>query len=358
MKAGLSIICAPSGRRNPGGAVQRGAVARRRGALPRRGRGTSPRTRARAWAGVRGRRHWPPRSREPRSSSPGSRSPATRWSRSPRSCSRRSRRVLAIRGAPVAATPARGARARSWPARSRTGCSTWTGRRESRVVLLDELAEVFELDLANLALIEDGGRRARLVAARDGGRDNERLVGQELDLENEPSGISTATREGAAFAVFDAESSPIVNQRLNQIARVKSCAFVPMLSGGEVVGVVFAAVRRPRLFGDEELAQMQTLAAEAGPRARAHARLRSARGGARARTAGRSHLPGGAVAARPRRAPLRRGRGDGEGDPRRSLLHPARRAGRADADGGRMACGGRRAARGRDAPAGREPRGA
>ena len=131
-------------------------------------------------------------------------------------------------------------------------------------MLLDELADRFELDLANLALIEDGGRRARVVAAREGARDNERLVGQQLDLDNEASGISTATREGAAFAVFDAESSPIVNQRLNRIAQVKSCAFVPMLAGGEVVGVVFAATRRPRLFADEELAGMQALAADAG----------------------------------------------------------------------------------------------
>ncbi|HEX4929194.1 MAG TPA: GAF domain-containing protein, partial [Gaiellaceae bacterium] len=146
-------------------------------------------------------------------------------------------------------------------------------------VLLDELADVFELDLANLALIEDGGRRARVVAARDGGRDNDRLVGQELDLENETSGISTVAREGVAFAVFDAESSPIVNQRLNKIARVKSCAFVPMLAGGEVVGVVFAAVRAPRLFGDDELGRMQTLAAEAGlalERSRASAALAEA----------------------------------------------------------------------------------
>jgi len=146
-------------------------------------------------------------------------------------------------------------------------------------VLLDELADVFELDLANLALIEGDGRRARVVAARDGGRNNEQLVGQELDLEHETSGISTATREGAAFAVFDAESSPIVNQRLNRIARVKSCAFVPMLAGGAVVGVVFAAVRRPRLFGDDELAQMQALAAEAGlalARTRASAALKEA----------------------------------------------------------------------------------
>ena len=153
------------------------------------------------------------------------------------------------------------------------------GEEEIAGVLLDELAGVFELDLAHLALIEDGGRRARVVAARDGGRDNESLIGQELDLEHEPSGISTATREGVAFAVFDAESSSTVNQRLNQIAPVKSCAFVPMLAGGEVVGVVFAAVRSPRLFGDDELAQMQTLSAEAGlalARTRASAALAEA----------------------------------------------------------------------------------
>ena len=167
----------------------------------------------------------------------------------------------------------------SGPVRSRTGSSTWTRKRAIAGLLLDELAEVFELDVANLALIEDGGRRARLVAARDGGRDNEQLMGQELDLESEASGISTATREGAAFAVLDEESSPIVNQRLNQISRVKSCAFVPMLSAGEVVGVVFAAVRTPRLFGDDELARMQTLAAEAGlalARVRASAALEEA----------------------------------------------------------------------------------
>ena len=37
-------------------------------------------------------------------------------------------------------------------------------------VLLDELAEAFELDLANMALIEDGGLAAVIVAAREGRR--------------------------------------------------------------------------------------------------------------------------------------------------------------------------------------------
>ena len=131
-------------------------------------------------------------------------------------------------------------------------------------LLLDEVAGVFELDIANLALVEDEGRRAVIVAARDGGVENERLLGQELLLDREPSGISTAVREGVAFAVFDAEASQIVNRRLNAIAQVKSCAFVPVRARDEVLGVVFVGVREPRIFGEDELALMQTFATEAG----------------------------------------------------------------------------------------------
>ncbi|MDQ3066177.1 MAG: GAF domain-containing protein [Actinomycetota bacterium] len=135
---------------------------------------------------------------------------------------------------------------------------------EVAVALLDELAELFELDVANLALVEESARRAVVVAARDGGEDNELLIGQEVALDREASGISTVVREGTAFAIFDAESSEVVNRRLNEIAKVKSCAFVPVRAGDRVVGVVFAAVRHPRLFDEDELATMQTFASEAG----------------------------------------------------------------------------------------------
>ena len=172
--------------------------------------------------------------------------------------------VLAMRGATTAASAPLAERASVGAGPLAQRLLDVDGEEGIARVLLDELAEVFELDIANLALVEDGARRARIVAARDARRDNDRLIGQALDLETEPSGISTVTREGTAFAVFDAESSPIVNQRLNQLARVKSCAFVPMLAAGEVVGVVFAGVRSPRLFADDELARMQALAAEAG----------------------------------------------------------------------------------------------
>ncbi|HWL32430.1 MAG TPA: GAF domain-containing protein, partial [Gaiellaceae bacterium] len=131
-------------------------------------------------------------------------------------------------------------------------------------LLLDEFATVFELDLANMALIEDEGRVAVLVAAREHGKDHTGLVGQRLALDREPSGINAAVREGTAFTVYDAEHSTVVNQRLNAIAKVKSCVFVPVRAGDEVIGVVFGAVRRPRVFDEDELGRMQAFAGEAG----------------------------------------------------------------------------------------------
>ncbi len=131
-------------------------------------------------------------------------------------------------------------------------------------ILADEVAVLFELDIANLSLIEDGGRRARLVSARVHGRDEERIRGQVLELEHEQTGIATVVRDGAPIAVFDVASSPIVSRRLNEIAKVASCAYVPLIASDRVIGVLFVGVRRPRLFAEEELARIQAFASEAG----------------------------------------------------------------------------------------------
>jgi PAS domain S-box-containing protein len=130
--------------------------------------------------------------------------------------------------------------------------------------LLDEFATVFDLELANMALIEDEGRVAVLVAARERRRDHAALLGQRIALDREPSGINAAAREGTAFTVYDADHSPVVNQRLNAIAKAKSCVFVPVHAGDEVIGVVFGAVRTPRVFDEDELGRMQALVSEAG----------------------------------------------------------------------------------------------
>ena len=131
-------------------------------------------------------------------------------------------------------------------------------------VLLDELAAAFDLDLANLALIEDDGLAAVIVAARERGRDHTALVGKRLALDREASGINTAMREGTAFTVYDAEHSAVVNQRLNAVAKAKSCVYVPVRAADEVIAVVFGAVRRPRVFDEEELGRMQAFVSEAG----------------------------------------------------------------------------------------------
>jgi len=131
-------------------------------------------------------------------------------------------------------------------------------------LFLDELSALFELDVANLCLIEPEAGLARIIGAQDRGRENERLLGQVIDLRTEVSGIGTTVRDGTAFAVFDVETSPVVNKRLNEIARVKSCAFVPVIASDAVIGVVFAAVRHPRLFREDELTLMQAFASEAG----------------------------------------------------------------------------------------------
>nr|MBA2331507.1 GAF domain-containing protein [Actinomycetota bacterium] len=141
-------------------------------------------------------------------------------------------------------------------------------------LLVDELAVLFELDVANLVVIEDDNASARVLSARERGRDIDPLANQVLDLDNEVSGVATAVREGRPFAVFDVATSPIVSPRLNKIAKVTSCAFVPLVSDEAVVGVVFAGVRQPRLFGAEELASMQSFVVGAGL---ALARVRAAR---------------------------------------------------------------------------------
>jgi PAS domain S-box-containing protein len=140
-----------------------------------------------------------------------------------------------------------------------------TTSAEAADAVLDELAAAFRLDLANLVWIEDDGRRARVVAARERGVDNPALAGQAIALDREPSGVNTVVREGIGFAVYDADRSDVVNPRLNAIAGTKSCVFLPVRTGDQVAGVVFGAVREPRVFGDDELASMQRLVDAAAP---------------------------------------------------------------------------------------------
>src|SRR5207302_61720 len=82
-----------------------------------------------------------------------------------------------------------------------------------------------------------------------------------------------AVNEAGPFAVYDAEASNIVSQRLVDATGAKSAAFIPLLANRRVIGVlVVGTATEPRAFSTEELMLRQTVAGEA---ALALARTRS-----------------------------------------------------------------------------------
>jgi two-component system, OmpR family, phosphate regulon sensor histidine kinase PhoR len=130
--------------------------------------------------------------------------------------------------------------------------------------LLDELAELFDVGFAALTFVSDDGREAAGYLARAGGEDLDWWRGVRLDLEREPSGISSAVFEAQAFTVYDTESSGLISARLAGRVGAKSAAFVPLLVQERVTAVIsVATLDEPRIFSNEDLAVMQTLASEA-----------------------------------------------------------------------------------------------
>ena len=130
--------------------------------------------------------------------------------------------------------------------------------------LLDELAELFDLGFAALTIVSDDGREASGYLARSGGEDVDWWPEMHLDLEREPSGIASAVFEAAAMTVYDTASSGVVSRRLADAVGAKSAAFVPLFVEERVTAVIsVATLDEPRVFSNEDLAVMQTLASEA-----------------------------------------------------------------------------------------------
>ena len=130
--------------------------------------------------------------------------------------------------------------------------------------LLDELAELFDLGFAALTFVSDDARHASGYLARVGGEDLGWWREMRLDLESEPSGIASAVFEATAITVYETARSGVVSRRLADAVGAKSAAFVPLLVEERVTAVIsVATLDEPRVFSSEELAVMQTLAAEA-----------------------------------------------------------------------------------------------
>jgi PAS domain S-box-containing protein len=130
--------------------------------------------------------------------------------------------------------------------------------------LLDELGQLFGVGFTALTFVSDDARTASGYLARSEGEDVDWWRGLRLDLVSEPSGIASAVFEATALTIYDAESSAVISPRLAAAVGAKSAAFVPLLVEERVIAVIsVATLDRPRVFSNEDLAVMQTLAAEA-----------------------------------------------------------------------------------------------
>jgi PAS domain S-box-containing protein len=132
-------------------------------------------------------------------------------------------------------------------------------------VLLDEVGGLLKIEFTALALVDEDGREASGLLAREHGHDVRWWRDVRVDLRNEPSGIASAYFQAAPVVVFDCEASPLVSPRLVQAVGAKSGVFVPLIVEQRVIGVLIGApTSDKRAFSTEELTLMQSLAAEAG----------------------------------------------------------------------------------------------
>jgi PAS domain S-box-containing protein len=130
--------------------------------------------------------------------------------------------------------------------------------------LLERVEPLVGVELSMLYLIDNERRRASGLLGRDHGSELEWFRAITVDLDTEPSGVSTAVFEAAPFAVYDVRTSKIVSPRLAQATGARSVAFVPLLANERVIGVLVVGMTSGlRSFSSEELALLRTVAGEA-----------------------------------------------------------------------------------------------
>src|SRR5262249_14818865 len=110
---------------------------------------------------------------------------------------------------------------------------------------------------------EETGQATGLLA-RSEGRDVGWWRDVRLDLDEEPSGIASAYFQAGPVIVFDCATSSLVSPRLVEATGAQSGAFVPLIAGELIIGVLVAApTSAKRAFSSEEVTLMQSLAADA-----------------------------------------------------------------------------------------------
>ena len=139
--------------------------------------------------------------------------------------------------------------------------------------LFDEVQALLEPDALLLAQVDEELRTAVGLVAR--GADETWWRGVTLALDSDSGAIVSVVRERVPISVYDAVTSTSVNRALADAVGAKSAAFVPLLSEGDVVGVLVVATRTTRRsFTAAELDVVQGLASEAALALAAPARTR------------------------------------------------------------------------------------
>ncbi len=133
---------------------------------------------------------------------------------------------------------------------------------EAATSLFDEVESLLEPDALLLAQVdEELGTAVGLVAR---GVDEDWWRSVQLRLDEDSGAIVSVVRERAPISVYDAVTSTSVNRALADTVGAKSAAFVPLLSEGDVVGVLVVVTRTShRRFTAAELDVVQGLASEA-----------------------------------------------------------------------------------------------
>jgi GAF domain-containing protein len=132
--------------------------------------------------------------------------------------------------------------------------------------LVDRATSLVRVEFGALLLVERDGKESRGVLARERGSDHDWFPSVRLDLEREPSGISSAYHDAAPLTVYDARASRRVNARLVERTGARSLAYVPLIDDQRVIAVlVVASIGRQRVFSNHDVTQLTTLAAEAAP---------------------------------------------------------------------------------------------
>jgi PAS domain S-box-containing protein len=132
-------------------------------------------------------------------------------------------------------------------------------------IVCDEVARLAGVEFVAVARVDEPAGEAHGLVARSGGADLPWWSELRVDLRNEPSGIASAVFEATPVAAYDAVGSRRVSRRLAELVGAKSGAWIPMITGDRVMGVlVLASTDARRAFGGDELEVLQAIASEAG----------------------------------------------------------------------------------------------